>query len=547
MPVYLPTGMWPADKRLALLGLPIIAMGWLFVAQYSALEATRLDYPIEDDWRYYGPDSSMPQEFSPAWLWYPAADTIYPGGKLIDWLVFRFLSHDFHTLAVVSFVVAYGGWLLSALLACFALARGQPVVLFAALLVFALPLAGAPYWVTTSPEQRLLPAIAYHQLAPVAGLAALAFLCTRPSARPLLQVALAILMTCGFSLFYASGAVAILVFAVTLLAFSLAVRVEPKADAVPSRRTAGAIAAAAGVCLSLHVWLPIWILDSNPVVDARGIQSVTMPDDPRFWTFFFALFDRAVLGVQAGAAYNARGRSRALRSRSRGRAGRDRDRERDEPAKRSAAVVVVAMSIAVLSYAALVSYGRASFGISYFKLKLAPLELSEQYARTRFFYWWITALLPFSVVGWGILLEHWTSLRIASLAALGLAVLLLLPKKPPTSNGSYLDHWNYGSLYTRDAESVRDLIRCALLATRGRCRLDADRAEWSRLPREIANPYYASGEGNRQDLPSRLDSYRRARLLGATWVDRWGLLQHVENRPARAAPRAVPTSPGSLR
>ena len=105
-----------AHKWLPIAALsPLILIGALFVSQLAALSTYRLDCPINDDWRYYTVRYGMPDELSLGWLVQSARDTVHVTGKLADWLFFRFVAHDYHHLAVASFAVCFGGWLVCAL------------------------------------------------------------------------------------------------------------------------------------------------------------------------------------------------------------------------------------------------------------------------------------------------------------------------------------------------------------------------------------------------------------------------------------------------
>ena len=125
------------DRRTLVASLTSNFAAWLFLAQLVALAMHRIDYPINDDWRYYatggarGPRFGLPEGLSLDWLLRPARDTLHVTGKLTDWLFFQFVSHDYHLLALVSFVVCMGGWLLCTGRSCFILGRERPAVMLA--------------------------------------------------------------------------------------------------------------------------------------------------------------------------------------------------------------------------------------------------------------------------------------------------------------------------------------------------------------------------------------------------------------------------------
>ena len=81
-------------------GLAGVAL--LFFAQLRALARHRLDYPIEDDWRYYRAPLDLPDTLTWEWLAFPAFDTLHATGKLLDWSFLRLVSHDYHCLLYTS-------------------------------------------------------------------------------------------------------------------------------------------------------------------------------------------------------------------------------------------------------------------------------------------------------------------------------------------------------------------------------------------------------------------------------------------------------------
>lgn len=434
------------------------ALVLLFLAQLHALWVHRVDYPLNDDWRYYSVGSTgMPRSLTLSWLLDPAKDAVHLSGKLVDWLVFRLVSHDYRVLASISFVLAFGGWLFASLALCCRAGRELPVVRVAALVTFVLPLAGAPYWVAVSPLQKLEPAIAYHQMLPMAGLMCLALLHLDERQAGRAKLGLAVVTTAFGSLAYSSGAVALLLFGATALALGLTAR---RIDGTASPLGIGmAVTATAVLGLALHIVLPLLRFGLNPVTEARAFQ-MTLPYDPSFWDFFLGLFDRAVLSTSVDMGARLRGiavtallviPTAALAARVV--SGRLEDRER------AIAIVLTSVLVAVLGYAALVSYARAGFGQNYLSIvRTDPLRPSL-YAHNRFFFWWITAVLPFVVLSWGLLLHRLGSGRVARLVTCVLVALALWPKPfYPDGDLHYLDSWNFDGLYQRDAKRAKKKI-----------------------------------------------------------------------------------------
>lgn len=515
----------PSLTRLRRTPLPVVlalcALA-LFAAQFIALWNYRLDYPIDDDWRYYRPGYGLPDVLTLKWLFFPAQDTIHATGKLTDWLFLRWVSHDYRHLAAVSFLVSIGGWLLCTIVFCFRAARNDSALLTASLLTLLLPLAGAPNWTSVSPLQWLEPVVAYHQMLPMLGLMWLLLLCradggVRPAA---LKLILAVAITLFFSLSYASGALSLILFGATLVALTFIARPR-SAELSPLRHLGGAILLSATLCLALHLLIPASTHGTNPAFEARE-HSLATPLDARFWSFLLGLFDRAVLSTAIGWVPELRGAAIALLFfvlpvgltvlLARGKLA---------PETRVNAVGLVALFVAVSGYCGLVSYGRANFGAYYFLALHPDLTQATLYAKTRFFFWWITATLPLIVVAWGIMAGELWSRRTANLLVFAMAFLLLCPKAQ-WDDASYFHHWNYPALYHRDSVELRDLIERDVVRSRGAPMHSWRRREWRELPPGVRNPRYRFYE-KLETYRLRKPAYARAGKLEAKFVGRWGL------------------------
>jgi hypothetical protein len=513
------------DKILLALALGVIVV--LFTSQLIAVATHRLDYPINDDWRYYIETPKlevlgaglMPERLTLEWLMAPARDTVHVTGKALDWLIFNLLSHDYHLLATLSFGVFFGGWLLCAAAFFLIAGRDDPVVLFLCLLLFCLPLAGSPYWVTMSPQQWLEPAIAYHQVLPVLGLLMLAVLSVMDLGRWKRGVRFVLFaaITTFFALTYSSGAVSLLLLGVTLLALTTLCPNREESGRGPLLIPGLAISVSAAICLAVHILLPLHHYDLNPALEARDYR-LAYPSEGEFWRFFFGLFDRAVLSTNTGPVSFWRGilvaaavvfPPLALTARL-VRGGFESTR------KRTIAIVVVAVLTAVLGYAALVTHGRAHFGKQY--LPWDQGEWPTLYAHSRFFFWWITAVLPLCALGWALVLERTMSRRVVRTVVGLLVVLALSPKRlHPASDITYTQQWNYHLLYEEDARELEAMIQLDVAESMGQQRPSPRRDSISKWR------FF-------QELRWRLRlGYKPAELFpvaqgqGATFVERWHL------------------------
>lgn len=514
-----------SSRRLLPAFIGVGILGLMFVAQLASIWSNRLDYPINDDWRYYLVEPSgayaMPDELSTAWLLVPSEDTVHATGKALDWMAFHWLAHDFRVLAALSFGLCVGTWLWFSVRFVFAGARGNVPVLLGALLLFALPLATNPYWVALSPFQWLEPVIAYHQMLPMSGLVMLICILGRVVASQwsdgLREAALA-LVTLFFGFTYSSGAVGLVLLGGTTFALTAVARGVRDDAATRRLRTEGLVVLVASLlCLAVHIGLPSWIFDINPTVTTRAFDA-TLPWDPNFSRFLFALFDRAILSTALGPWPATRGALvfgavllpaavlgvQVLRGDLLG-------------PRRRLAVLVVALLVAVTGYALLVAYGRASFGSFY--IPWYPDESPELYARNRFFFWWVSAALPIAAVGWAFVTERLASGRLAGRCVLVVALLMLLPKaQHPESTFGYLGHWNYPARAERDAGVLGQMIEIDAERARGQ-RPNPNRPDLARRPAERFREQRWFRRVGQRVRPL----IREAERQGAEFVSRWSV------------------------
>jgi hypothetical protein len=519
--------VWSRSRGLRLLiVLLLTGIAALFGAQLLAIYEHRLDYPIVDDWSYYLKAGRMPNELTLHWLFAPAVDTLHVTGKLLDWFYFRFVSHDYRSLALASFALAFGGWLVAAVCLCVAVCRRRPVILAASLLAFALPLANTPYWVAASPEQWLEPAIAYHQMLPVLGLILISLIVSSGlgmSARgPVIGIVA--LLTLAVSLVYSSGAVAMAVLGASLAVGSMILRRRGRGESGRLLILGVTVAAVAGAGLLGHVVATLAVHGLNPIAETRK-GSPALPISASFWHFFLGLFDRAVLSTRVNSFSLARGLSVALAVllpipilASQLLRGRFDGEERER------VLIVVGILLAVVCYAALVAYGRADFGGRYFAEMYPPEIEAGLYAHNRFFYWWISAILPLTAVAWGLAFEKLHSRRVACGAVVVLVLLALAPKGQQLDGEAfaYFDHWRYSARYARDAAELRQFIerdRRPFRVEQGAAVLGE---KWARLDERRRNPRFRPADRTWMPGPNRT-LYVVARESGATFPDRWGL------------------------
>ena len=502
-------------------------IGLLFAAQLAALVTHRLDYPINDDWRYYMQDETdryaMPAELTTAWLFAPAQDTLHVTGKALDWMLFNWFAHDWHVLAVLSFVLGVGGWLWFGTRLVLGAAGDNAAARVGGLALFIVPLAGNPYWVALSPFQWLEPAIAYHQMLPVFGLMAIASALLRPASQisfPTLREAAVAMLTIVFGLSYSSGAVSLAAFSTTVFVLSIRRSSGSAEDPIRELRSeAGLVLTCSLLCLALHVLVPMAVLEFNPIASTRNFQA-SLPWTPEFWRFLLGMFDRAVHATAIGSFSLARGALvlAAFVVPVAALAWAVVTRKLEGTNGRSA-ILLVGCLVTVGSFALLVAYGRAGFGGTY--VPWYPEVGPELYARNRFFFWWLSAMVPLVGVAWALVVAQAGSQRAALVTVAVLCALALAPKpQHPESRNSYLDYWNYPKLYAYDASVLSRMIEIDREHTLVGRRPDLDREGLTRED-EFRERRWIRRVGR-----SALVLGRNATRQKAGFVERWELDYH---------------------
>ena len=333
-------------------------------------------------------------------------------------------------------------------------------------------------------------------------------------------------LTAANALTYSSGAVAIFVFGAVVAGLSRFVLERDSTEAMSLQSLGLIVTIVSGLCLVAHVVLPIYRFGINPVIETRQF-SPSLPWEANFWHFYFGLFDRAVLSTRVDTFSLLRGMGvaaavlvplplllRLLRQR-RFAAGKDRE-----------VVVLLAIVSSVACYAFLVTYGRAEFGGSYFPRIYSSEGFAGHYARSRFFYWWISAILPLTAIAWGLIVGKLHSTRGADWAVAALVVLALAPKAQNRDDlqFTYSGHWDFASRYQRDALKLEKLIDRDRLPYRVEAREVQLGENWAKLStRERNTDFFPS---DRVLFPAQHRYlYVSARRSDATFVDRWQLLE----------------------
>ena len=352
-----------------LFDLALAAVSWLRFG---------IDLPLWDDWRVFrqGTMGSL----APAHLFTPENDTLYPVGKALDALAFRFLDGNGVAYQLLSMIGVLG--LLLALQWRLLAAALSDRLLAAVAFVFTLPmLQPESYWGLQS--------LAYHQALPlVCCLAALALALTtrwRPVAGNLAVGVLAAVS----GLAYISGAFAALAVGLVLRVASRAVAPVERA---PLRQGALAMLVPGLVTSAAQLWVIVGVQHGSHLPDV----SMALPTDPLFWAYLAGKIGRSLLvpTVPSAASLALTGAATALalaafalhlQRLARG--------ARLARAEVTAATAFVSIALMAAIYLAMVAVGRAN---------LRPPEVTaflDTYAWgfRRFHYFWATLLWPWLI------------------------------------------------------------------------------------------------------------------------------------------------------
>lgn len=372
----------------------VLATAWLVVCfsifTYQVVWSS-VQLPWMDDWRYYsdGPFSLITRQFD--WVLVSGNDTYFFTGQAIDWILLGLFDGDFLSVRLVG-LIALAGFLSFATSLILHHCRRYSAI---AIILLSLSISSSGYWGHAG--------IAYHQMLPVLFFVWSMWQLTKISAdqKPsLIQALVLASLALGAGLAYISGP---LLFIATSVAAVTMFALQRLASSQSTLRTGKNDGWGLPVGLLGVIGVSTMLLQLSIVVSRQGsllqqshASATVLPIEPRFWWFIGGLFGRAA-GVQApfivvdilvivfflsGLAYLiyfAFKKSPDLR-------------------QRQMLLIALSIGIGLFMYAGMVAAGRAGLAGT------DPLSWASvsAYAKTRFHYWWIAALLPIYVA---ILLE----------------------------------------------------------------------------------------------------------------------------------------------
>lgn len=270
----------PAPRRalahLAVAACITIPVSCLVVAVLAWLRYG-IDFPLWDDWRDYILHEAG--SLDPAFLFRPANDTLFPVGRLLDSLAFRFLGGNTVAYQLISMVGVLGSLLLLQwkLLRLACEDRVTTAALFTLTVVMLQP---ESYWGWQN--------IAYHQALPLVCMLAALVLVLGRTWRSAIDAPLVFVLGLVSGLVYISGAFATLVTAVVVLGASVFI-------AQPDRvrfRHGGLALLLAGVPSTLaQLWVIVFVQAGTHRADAP----MAMPTESDFWFYLLGKIGRALM------------------------------------------------------------------------------------------------------------------------------------------------------------------------------------------------------------------------------------------------------------
>jgi hypothetical protein len=419
-----------------LYSITVLAIASVLVVHFFSLVSLGIDMPIYDDWRDLARQNAG--SFSWRYLFAPANDTLYATGRLFDSLSIYLFSGNSVVYQGFSFVIVLGGLIYIQLSLLKYFSENKAVFSLASISMIFM-LQSDTYWGLQSN--------AYQQALPILIVLAIVLI--------IVKMPLSDLRIHGISIFligvlggfaYISGAIAL--FAVTVWTL-LATKVAPEKLRPHYKSSAIGLGLATLVTLPAQLWVILYA--------QKGLISVSntawaLPTQLNFWAFFLGMVARAIgyfdesshlslllsglfilviLGAATIALCNLRtdkeGRSVSLRF--------------------HAIYTYGALFLAVLSYAAIVSAGRANIKPD----TVSSFSDMYSHAQLRFHFFWITILPPMALVFLGNSiserLNYFFSRSIISLAF----ILILLHAYDVRSVFEFAKYYNFTSQIKSDA------------------------------------------------------------------------------------------------
>ncbi len=425
-----PPWTWTVGSALAWPGLPVGALVLVLIGLRRRFDSQRIagvfvaaialfyffyclrfgpSLPIYDDWRYLTSDQTNLVDGNWRGMIVVSNDTFFLTSQLFDFVLLKLSNVDF------AWVRVFGMALLLLQLAVQyrvigRAAREQPFVAAIAVALGFWSLTNNGYWGAQ--------ALAYQQALPTLfGTLCLVQVCASNGRFSARFSSLLLALCCVASgVSYISGGPLLMSLGIACVLQAKRI-LDPRSD--PEAR-AGWIVFGLGVASLIFQVFMVTQRQGALLEHNHAVASI-FPNDRRFWLFFFALFGRA-LGYD-GTSTSTDGVLAALILAPGVFLGIQRLAAGDAEDSRSrgiCAMLAIYAAIGSVTYAAIVAFGRAGF---------IPVDASTEaavtFAKSRFHYWPIAAMLPYVWLGWATIAQH---LRYRSAVLHIVAASLLLPK-----------------------------------------------------------------------------------------------------------------------
>lgn len=401
------------------LDLPAAAIGMLYIifflySYYCIFFGN--SGPTLDDWRYMLPGPLGFAEGKFNWLFWAGNDTYFLTGQLFDFFILKISNFNFYLIRFFAlFLLGIYLWANITIikLSC----TSKPVIAAIAIFLSVFIFVANNYWGIQS--------IAYHQFLPIffSSLLILLIIRHQETSLPKAKIIAIIVYSLAAGLAYISGALLLIALGIAVIITYFEHR---ESSLSKTKFHIGLIIIAIGIfCLAFQMIL-VSKAQGSLLLNNHAVASV-YPTEVRFWIYFIGLFGRAfgytgysilidiiltLIALLPGGILVFFRMKKTMQS-------------YPHVIKPELLLLVFYAWFASIIYALAISFGRAGF---------APvdgsLSLVSVVVKSRFHFWWISAMLPYCWLGWVILANHIGKNRanVAFVLTTSITCVILIPK-----------------------------------------------------------------------------------------------------------------------
>lgn len=416
-----------------LTGLPII----LLVLMALSWMIHGVDVPMWDDWRDFA--KKQAGSFDLKVLFEPANDTLYPVGRFLDALSFRFLggnaiAYQFLSMTLILGLLLFFQWRL--LRKCL----DDRFAVAASFFLTCLMMQGGSYWG--------LQALAYHQAVPAVCLLAILDIAIAGPQSKRVAALYAFLIGLVAGLTYISGAFAMFVAAVILLL--IASRFEAN-----DRGNLGVVGWSMLASALMTLPAQLWVIIVHQKGTHRPDAPMAYPTESDFWMYLLGKIGRSLglpptmpaLSLTIVVLLVA---SSILLACWYGRAFLQTKLQRLP--QHNIGIVLIVLGSAIFAYLLLVAAGRTNLRDP---ALVEPLAVFA-FGYPRFHYFWVTLLWPaVAAAAFVYVRSQWPNLILARLSIAAIAAALVV-------NALAAGKMNYSNQFERAANQRAKLLSCVI-------------------------------------------------------------------------------------